>query len=836
MMSPTCFISLFHILTAVVFQSRCRVHALNILRMIILDAPLTSVISPFIGDGIISSIIGYNDSSWAIRNSSTMVFAAAMLRVVDADKNASNSDKTSNNAITLSELFRRYPQLEAFIPAVLRKCLDEMEMSGDVHSQMFPILLLLSRVQGISNSNDFEDTFLPLLTRSLRSRDHSIRDAAARSISNLSCNIISITFISQCMRLIEDETSKERPDWNAIQGHLLAISKFDLRSGDEASSEEIYLIHQLHSRLMDIATNARNPIFPPVSRSTALKTLLSSSNPSDEIGRGCELVIQDTNIEGMISGCLLYRTAAEGICRAVQANIWQAKDENCLEENLSRLKDIFTSRLIDVRLVAVKYFKKDVYENIDRLEKRHLEGNTSKADDLLLPLTIRNGLARVLLTCTAYELRRDETEPDIGAHVPTLRRLSRCFLEVAGCLQAISNDTLSPDDCSLLWTVSCSMTKRESYLFEDSEESNGGTVISSNAVEMMALAITSGWEYEARVIEIIRTRLAIMMKVVSRLNTRHASWRSRYSAALSLEACHSIWTVSNLPGGLKIIRADVLVQILAMLQDSDPDVRRVAVRAATKSFDFSNDTTALLPEWVLERAFPLAFEVKGGSVDEVSEIRQFLLRLMIDNCLGILESLHEFIIEYKHIYCSAAGDESHYTTTLVNVNTARQIFEDEDPNPFRENLLLNQLAVRSLWVSESVASSASGEGLTETIILAKQMLDTCLEVLKMLVQDDRPEGLIEEISRTPSLFPSFHGVLCATYTCISCIADDILGIDKVRDVRYLAGQLCSVGECLHPAILRALQALYEPSPDRESTIVELTFLLKNSADAIRYYS
>lgn len=72
-------------------QERSRVHALNILRLIILDAPLATEMREFVGDSIIVSLIGYKSSSWAIRNSATMCFAAAMLRVVDADKNADMS-------------------------------------------------------------------------------------------------------------------------------------------------------------------------------------------------------------------------------------------------------------------------------------------------------------------------------------------------------------------------------------------------------------------------------------------------------------------------------------------------------------------------------------------------------------------------------------------------------------------------------------------------------------------------------------------------------------------------------------------------------------------------
>ena len=47
----------------------------------------------FIGDSLISALIGYGDTSWNVRNSATMTFTAAMLRVVDADKNAGGRGK-----------------------------------------------------------------------------------------------------------------------------------------------------------------------------------------------------------------------------------------------------------------------------------------------------------------------------------------------------------------------------------------------------------------------------------------------------------------------------------------------------------------------------------------------------------------------------------------------------------------------------------------------------------------------------------------------------------------------------------------------------------------------
>ncbi len=66
----------------------------------ILDAPLALEMRNFIGDSLISALIGYSDTSWAIRNSATMTFTAVMLKVVDADKNAEAKRKGARNVVS----------------------------------------------------------------------------------------------------------------------------------------------------------------------------------------------------------------------------------------------------------------------------------------------------------------------------------------------------------------------------------------------------------------------------------------------------------------------------------------------------------------------------------------------------------------------------------------------------------------------------------------------------------------------------------------------------------------------------------------------------------------
>ncbi|MGK3756264.1 MAG: hypothetical protein ACI8RD_008575 [Bacillariaceae sp.] len=771
--------------------------------MIILDAPLASVIGPLVGDTIIASILGYDDPSWAIRNSSTMVFAAAMLRVIDSDKNASNIDKTSSNAITLTELFRRYPPLAVFIPSVLRICLEEMESKGNVKSEMFPILLLLSRVQPvIDSSTAISEEFVPLLFRCLGSKDNGIRHAAARSLANLSSKNTSVVVLSDCKQFIERVSCHSmHHDWNRLDGMLLVMDSLDLSS----SNNELFDMKQNLIRIV------KSSGFPPPCRSRALAILLSSStyieNGDNAVCRACEEISKCDRIGSMlmIGGSLLYKTASEALCRMYQGNLWEPKSKSALENSLSHLKNIFVSNIIDIRLYGVKCFKKGIYDNLDRI--RMTENNAmdviEDATVVHSPDTILIGLAKMLLDCVADELNRDIVEnTGGGAHVPTLRRLSRCFLET---IDAIPTPVLSSLNCSeLLWSVSNKIVDREEYLFSkegtgDAIESNGGTVLSSNAAEMMALAIVMGHNNNYGPAEsengtkdcYYYERIKVLLVVVDGLNDPVCSWRSRYSAALSLETCCHLVLSNNVDEVVDdeenqrdILRRTILIHILKMLQDSDPDVRTVAVRAATKfnrkrgqcvkdqnRMLSSSCHHLLLPEWTLERTFPSTFAPDDArKAQQQYSTTETLMGMILDHCRGIIDMIKNVQDEFRHTnqFCD---DNDDGLKLLVNVNTTRMIFEEEDPNPFQEKILLNQLAIRSLLDLVLVTTPGQQQQQQFNFLLPTNLIHDvlmmCDSVLNLLLESqNNGGGMVHEITRFPTIFPSLHSILCASIASV----------------------------------------------------------------------
>lgn len=65
-------------------SERCRVHALNILKLLFHDSSMVKSMEAYVAPALQASIVGFQATSWGVRNSSMMVFAVVTTRwVVD---------------------------------------------------------------------------------------------------------------------------------------------------------------------------------------------------------------------------------------------------------------------------------------------------------------------------------------------------------------------------------------------------------------------------------------------------------------------------------------------------------------------------------------------------------------------------------------------------------------------------------------------------------------------------------------------------------------------------------------------------------------------------------
>ncbi|EDO39110.1 predicted protein, partial [Nematostella vectensis] len=123
-----------------------QVHSRNIIRALYRDTRLGEDVSPFVADGLIASISGFTSSSWAVRNSSTLLFSALVTRVFGVAK--AKDDHSRRNCMTGREFFSRYPSMHPFLLKHLEKATEFLnrEESVTLHPCLYPVLVLLSRL------------------------------------------------------------------------------------------------------------------------------------------------------------------------------------------------------------------------------------------------------------------------------------------------------------------------------------------------------------------------------------------------------------------------------------------------------------------------------------------------------------------------------------------------------------------------------------------------------------------------------------------------------------------------------------------------------------------
>jgi len=127
-----------------------QVHAYNILRAMFRTASLSTHVLPFLADGIMLALTGFQSISWAVRNCATMLFAVVCARMFGSTRNVQMSAAADVIIVTPVSFFMRYPNLHPFLLSLLTGSVAKLTTSSgssELDASLFPILTLLARLQ-----------------------------------------------------------------------------------------------------------------------------------------------------------------------------------------------------------------------------------------------------------------------------------------------------------------------------------------------------------------------------------------------------------------------------------------------------------------------------------------------------------------------------------------------------------------------------------------------------------------------------------------------------------------------------------------------------------------
>ena len=669
-----------------------RVHALNVLRAVFLDAPLSVEVFPCAGDAIASAILGFVDSDWAIRNSATMVFSSVLLRVVDADKNATNSGETSRKAMSLMELHRSYPKLLSF----LRVFLDGAERLQGHRPQSlpptFPIFLLFSRVQPVGFSGSEVATLLEpfweLLLASLGHANRLVRNIAARALVNLcftrkAPKYSSSQLLDHCLA-----TLRTGSDWNLNHGTLVVVRNLlqERRIILEVTTLTP-LVEWLEHRF-GLAIEEQS-CYPPACMAISLEILeLTDSIAVGEIAfqlLRCMEAGKFRTFEMSELGTAVGTIATKKLC----TSIWDVNTPfELLRRDLERQALLMKTTFFDTRQAAVKAFKKTIYCGLDRLIER-CDGSASK-------LVILQWLVAMLSSSMKCEIYDDDR---MGPHPPTLRRLSRCLIEA---LRAFTCSARSTDEMLPLETINTISKCAHACLPPHGlTKARVKTTVMGNSVELLGLLFAVGMECDS-------TFLVNFADSVCALSKPSEIWRLRHSAASSL-LDSQVFARCDILG---VCRRQLLMAAVRLSQDADDDVRKIASQALVLGRRSPNSPTRIVnatPEYILQQSIDdnSLVEIALHSANEYSKGLEEILRSVLDEFGGL-----------------SSADSRH----MVNANAGRKIFEDEAPNTYMESCLIAQVALTQ-WVRRQ---SPPIRLESWDMIVAEELLCRCEVVLELL--------------------------------------------------------------------------------------------------------
>jgi len=249
---------------------------------------------------------------------------------------------------------------------------------------------------------------------------------------------------------------------------------------------------------------------------------------------------------------------------------------------------------------------------------------------------------------------------------------------------------------------------------------------------------------------------------------------------------------------------DLISELLALLQDSDPDVRFIAGRAvlqASSSVKLAKKSSSS-PQLVLERAYSLI-----PKLFPAGEMNARILQSLFISCRGASDALHCFENE------TAVSEKNGSAIGLMNLGTERKIFEDEIANPFEEMILANQL--RATAVVTSRATVADGD--------VRGLLELCSSVLGRLYarelarhSNNSSPDVAHELTWSSNTFPFIHSLIIGSIAAIYLGAED--SNDVVGDSRRIIMLLGTEREsAIHPCVAQALTTLASAQPSDSDT-------------------
>jgi hypothetical protein len=335
-----------------------------------------------------------------------------------------------------------------------------------------------------------------------------------------------------------------------------------------------------------------------------------------------------------------------------------------------------------------------------------------------------------------------------------------------------------------------------------------GNGLASNALELSALYIGDVMSTSNEITE-NKTRTEILATYVDLVRQScHplASWKVRFSAALGTR--HSCLLQSTMNDkDSESMRLEILLQLIELFQDSDEDVRREVGRTL---FHATSD---------VESVSLLNLEKMTGYLPEMDS-RSGMYLLLINRILSICNSIMINIDATTKEYSSTIACQD-----SLNLDSDREIFEEEDPNPYEEDLVIIHISIMRLCMYPKQELTDNNEA-EKTLLEIQKLCARALVAFHEVFVCTGTRDVAHNLSFAGNVFSLMHGLLLASS----------YGLWNGTDDRFELSTLCkrileNKNALLHPCFRKAmitLSSIVPGDPECLKGIKRCCFLLPST--------
>ncbi|KAL4155608.1 hypothetical protein PRNP1_007716 [Phytophthora ramorum] len=803
---------------------RARVHALNILKLICQDGVLAEDVARYVVDMFELAVRGFDCGSWAVRNSSMMLFAAATQRAI-GDKRI--ADGGTRQQVASDDVFSRFQQLRGFLARELSKLLatdskSSGALGGAAPPGLYPLLLFLSRLRpgdeddqrvAEASASPCEDgsglaSFVPLVVKCASQPTMAIRHMAAKVVAAIVSDADAASVLSTlCDKLPHGiRNAKEHADvkgfsHNYVHGVLTQIrhltTKYLFVGGDQRKATPI--LKDFQAEFFDIVVTK----FLPSTMWLWAGQDAASINAviRAELVATMDVILQFYASDAPVALSTLKsdstRDAFVQMAGQIQTEVEQQLQQRCDSDRNAAV--LMSSRpgmyVLDRALVSIWFslwavraggqqldllLQKMLVSNVLQIRKKAVKQFSNK-----LAIADLDPDAVAELQALLIDQFLVETHPKVRAR--ELQLLVRCQLH----LPIADTQTQRPQlQAQLTRTLSVS----------------ADTQVLAPALELLALMA-----YQQQSTSSADAALyQILCQEIQERSDENQPLILREAAASALH--HSGLLLLHTTQGAEATSVDLALagwlSALRLLQDDDVRVRSSGRHAVQKALG----TTASSPGDSVSDAtvLPLAVEYITASFARTGHGAAHLSKVLFElvDAPTVLAA-----------YTGAAGAKAQDWDDLC-----RRIFESESSNYFAEREILAQNIVYSLLAR----STADGESMR---LLHMQVLTAVAAALTTLNQEARREAggqWLGGITYYSDVFAPLFGLLSAGVAVLTStpLAAELEPL--ALQVREGAQEACTIHTndgVTHPLVFRAFELLASKDQQTDAEPVrELLYL------------